>query len=335
MKKKTRLFFSEKKNQKTFVSEARRFLRSAFVLFLLLGGCAQEMPGQCKLAHLTDLPLALDRSGLTTPATLNDQPTVMVVDSGSQMTLISRSAADRLHLSLSETGRYVNGIGGAQTLYYFYAKTFQIGQLHGRHLALEASDIGAPNGGRQIDGLFGADFLSNYDIDFDLPDHKIRLFKVLAGCSTPSANLTEPMYIAHMFQPLNELDRRPHVVVTIDGVRLHAVIDSGAHNTAIFRNAARRLGLRLAALTADKHYKATGIGPEAREEVRHIMSPMTIGEITISNMPVGIIDESSLGDDDMLLGRDFLRRVHVWLAFSSHTLIMQYPPAPSPKLQDE
>jgi hypothetical protein len=34
---------------------------------------------------------------------------------------------------------------------------------------------------------------------------------------------------------------------------------------------------------------------------------------------------------DVLLGEDFISRVHLWISYSSHTLIMQYPPKPSKK----
>jgi hypothetical protein len=47
-------------------------------------------------------------------------------------------------------------------------------------------------------------------------------------------------------------------------------------------------------------------------------------------MPVEIVDQRSDEDADMLLGLDFLSRVHVWLSFSSRTLVMQYLPEPSP-----
>jgi len=34
----------------------------------------------------------------------------------------------------------------------------------------------------------------------------------------------------------------------------------------------------------------------------------------------------------MLLGADFQARVHLWISYSSRTLIMQYPALPSPPI---
>jgi predicted aspartyl protease len=107
-------------------------------------------------------------------------------------------------------------------------------------------------------------------------------------------------------------------------------VDSGAAHTLIFRNAADRLGLHIEDLAQEPHFRARGVGPETPILVRHVMAPITIGEVTISNLPVALLDETSPDSTDMLLGMDFFSAVHVWLSFSSHVMIMQYPPKPSP-----
>jgi hypothetical protein len=61
------------------------------------------------------------------------------------------------------------------------------------------------------------------------------------------------------------------------------------------------------------------------------MQAITIGDVTLNHLPVAIMDTRSDDDTDMLLGLDFLSRVHVWLSFSSHTVVMQYPARPSPQ----
>ncbi len=286
------------------------------------------------MRHLTDLPL-LRSNILLTPAILNDHATTMMLDTGGAVTLITRRAAGRLGLALQSTGRALNGVGGAQALYAFQAESFRIGQLHGTQLTLGVSDIGIGPHDSEIDGIFGADFLSDYEIDFDLPESKVRLFKVVAGCDTPDAHLDGPLYRAPFATPTLSNDQRPHVRVVIGGIPLDAVVDSGAQRTAIYRNAADRLGLRLEDLAAGRHYHAIGIGPEARDEVRVIMAPIRIGEVTLSGLPVAVIDQRSDDNVDMLLGLDVLARVHVWLSFHSRTMIMQYPARPSPRLLDE
>jgi predicted aspartyl protease len=304
------------------------------LLAVLAAGCQSGAQDGCKVAHVTDLQLTYSRGHILTPATLNDAQTNMIIDTGSQGTLVTKAAADRLALPIQFTDRLAVGIGGSRRLYSFYARSFRIGALHGEHLPLDVSAVDFTGFDPPADGLFGSDFLSAYDVDFDLWDHKARLFKVISGCSSPAAVLDEPLYMADLVQGGFPGDSSPYVHVQVGGKTLVAEVDSGASFTMIFRRAARRLGLRTEDLAADPHFKSAGVGPETRDSVRHVMTPITIGEITISNLPVAIVDQNMADGTDMLLGTDFLSHVHVWLSFSSHTMVMQYPPKPSPKVPE-
>ena len=62
------------------------------------------------------------------------------------------------------------------------------------------------------------------------------------------------------------------------------------------------------------------------------LTPVTIGGLTVTHLPVAIIDQAAPDDTDMILGMDFMSRVHTWFSFSSKTLILQYPFLPSPHL---
>jgi clan AA aspartic protease (TIGR02281 family) len=314
----------------------RNISRAAFWFALLLvpviAGCESGAPDACKIAHATDLVLTYQHGHILTPATLNGVETNMILDTGAQGTLVTKAAATRLHLPLMFTGGHVSGVGGSRSLYLFYAHSFRLGELHGENLQLTVSDATFDTYDRPVDGLFGADFLATYDIDLDLLEHKARLFKVISGCSRPNALLDQPLFEADLVHGGPMGDASPFVRVEIGGKTLLAVVDSGAPNTVVFRSAARRLGVDLDSLAHDPHFAATGVGPNARAAVRHVMAPITVGEVTVSNLPVAIVDERMPGGIDMLLGMDFLSRVHVWLSFSSHTMIMQYPPKASPPL---
>ena len=304
------------------------------MLALLLAGCESGAPGVCKVAHVTDLPIAFRRGHLVVPVTLNGVATSMMLDTGSQGTTVTKAAAERLGLSLQFTEGRMYGVGGSRSLYLFYARSFKLGALHGEDLPLTAAAVDFSEYDPPLDGLIGSDFLSNYDIDLDLLERKAKLFKVISGCNTPSAVMQEPLFQAALVSGGPPGDKSPFVRVQIDGKTLLAEIDSGAQGTVIFRNAARRLGLRLGELKDDRHFRSSGVGPRERDTVRHVMTPITVGEITISNLPVGLVDETLSDGTDMLLGLDFLARVHTWISFSSGTLVMQYPPTSSPKLAD-
>jgi hypothetical protein len=56
-----------------------------------------------------------------------------------------------------------------------------------------------------------------------------------------------------------------------------------------------------------------------------------VGPLTLGNVAVAVDSEDS-DEADLILGLSFLRKIHVWVSNSSRTLVMQYPPAPSPPL---
>jgi predicted aspartyl protease len=301
---------------------------SGLIAATWLAGCA-EKPG-CTMGRATELPLRLESGHLTTTVMLNGMPANMILDTGSSDTVVTREAAARLGLTLTEAGDLA-GIGGRNAAYSFTSRSFQIGTLRGGHFDLMVSDFTVPAGKHHADGLLGADFLAAYDVDLDVPEGKAMLFKVVSGCTAPAAVLNEPTYMAKLEDTGNPLDLRPMVIVTIGTMRVKALVDSGSPDTSLFRNTARRLGLLTNDIGDEPHLMTGGVGRHPIFEVRRVSPPMTVGEITVNHLPVSILDQhSDTSGVGMLLGLDFLMRVHAWFSFSSHTLFMQYPPGPSP-----
>ncbi len=254
----------------------------------------------------------------------------MWLDTGAQITTLTTDAARRLSLSLTMLNGSVEGIGGRSTAYGFVARSFQIGRLRGRNFQLVASDLGLSHRGIPTDGLLGDDFLAAYDVDLDLPDGKAILFKTAGDCSRPGADLGGELYTVPMFAGATSNDLRPHVRVSIAGKTLVAILDTGAPGSVLFRDTARKIGLQPASLATDPQFHTSGVGQRSPGAVLHVLTPIEIGDLTVSHLPVAIIDQAAPADSDMLLGLDFLARVHTWLSFSSHTVIFQYPALSSP-----
>jgi len=307
-----------------------RAFRLHALALLALAGCQNDAPPQgCIMVHVATLPLDTTDDGLVTTVRLNGTDIKMLVDTGAELTVVRQAAADRLKLSATRLPDRLYGIGGARYAAVFEAKTFEIGKLHGQNLDMVVSDFAVrPSSG--IDGLLGMDFLSQYDIDLDLPDNKIRLFKAVRGCHSVSAALEEPLYPQPMYFQNNGAGPSATIQVAIGGRHVLARIDSGATTTALYRDAKSRAGVTTANLANNQHSYMVGTGPRKVESIEHTVEAITIGDITLNNLPVAIMDTRSDDDTDMLLGLDFLSRVHVWLSFSSHTVVMQYPPKPSP-----
>jgi hypothetical protein len=178
------------------------------------------------------------------------------------------------------------------------------------------------------DGLLSIDLISQFDVDLDFPENRIALYHPNGDCLAPAAFLAGPLSSVPL-RPYGT-DRRPRVNVSVEGQTLVAMIDTGATNTAIFRHAAERLGIDSKILETAPHQMVTGVGPRGVVAVTQVFKPLTIGDLTFEKLPVAILYEHAGGDEvDMLLGADFQRMVHLWISYSSGTLIMQFPPLAS------
>ncbi len=297
----------------------------------LLAGC--QASGPCQLGLATEVPLRVRDGHLLATPLLNGQPTNMWFDTGAQITTLATAAADRLSLSLIPLRGTLEGVGGSSAEYGFVAGSFQIGRLRGHNFQLIASDLGASRAGPFSDGLLGADFLSPYDVDLDIAYGKAILFKTTGDCASPSAALSGDLYTVPMRPAGSGTDPRPHINVQVAGKTLTALLDTGAPTSLLFRDAARRIGLQPAGLVNDPRLRAGGVGSGTAPAVRHVLGSIEVGDLTVSNLPVVIIDQAAPPDADMLLGLDFFFHVHTWLSFSSRSVVLQYPPLPSPAAQ--
>ena len=279
-------------------------------------------------------------------ADINNHPAHFVLDTGAFATTLTRSAAERLGVRMNELDFDSYGVGGSQHVYRGTAARMRYGGMSADGMVLAGSDMFDTHTDSGIDGLFGMNVMAAYDIDLDLGGGHVILFEADGSCRKPIVALAQPLYMV----PLNYIqhDRQADIDISIDGHRMRAVLDTGAATTVMFRSAARRLDLDLSGFQAPGHHMSHGIGPRAVAAIDHVFGTVQIGDLRIQNMHVEILDQAimqpatvhvgslladpSLGEtsgEDVLLGADFMRKVHLWISHSSQTLVMQYPPQPS------
>ena len=314
---------------------------------LLLCTLAGRAMAACDLGAIAVLPLQNDNDGQIVTIDINGHPARLVLDTGAFATTLKRSAAERLGIRMSELDADSYGVGGNRHLYRGTAKRMRIGGLSADGMVLAGQDFFARPSDADTDGLFGMNMMAAYDIDLDLPGDHVVLYEADGNCGkTHVAGLAPPLYMV----PLEyiEHDRQADVELLINGHRVRAVIDSGAAKTVIFRNGATRLGINMAELRAGQRHMGRGIGPRLVAEYEHVFETVQIGDLRINNMRIAVLDQADVepaivhvgtrladpslgetGGEEMLLGADFMRKVHLWISHSSHKLVMQYPPQPS------
>jgi predicted aspartyl protease len=284
------------------------------------------------------LPLAVapDGHGMVIPALLNHHALAMVVDTGAEMTTLNPGATglDGNHeLGTLIGGAYLGGPKKAELMdfrghLYSLMYSQQLFQLPGLQARLEALTAENDTSFRDVgaDGTLGMSSIAAFDVDFDLSGKQLRLFEAEGTCDRPLVNLTG----SGLHEVKIEHKNGGNAVlmdVTIHGQTLRARLDTLTTQTVIYGDAARRLGLAAdgPAVTAwVDGGKLAAVDPGA---IR-----LRVGSLVLTDVPV-VIARRRLGAADMVLGTDFLRRVHVWLSDSAQAVVLQYPPLPSPALQ--
>ncbi|MEJ1978312.1 MAG: aspartyl protease family protein [Acetobacteraceae bacterium] len=143
--------------------------------------------------------------------------TKLVIDTGAERTILTTGTVAALQLPRSQrsTTRLV-GVGGAVSNADAFAE-LELGSADIRQ-RLAVADI------PDLGGIVGGDVLSDYDLDLDLPRHRVRLWRA-TGCGAADLPWTGP----RVALPVQVTDgERLRVPVTIDGKPMEALLDSGA-----------------------------------------------------------------------------------------------------------
>lgn len=332
-------------------SEHRR--EAANAMFLQRVAASAPPPPEdslpCNLNMVANLPIQEIDGHLVIEAIINGMPAHLVFDTGAEVSLITPAAAKRLAMHLeAEKFDTVQGLGGKRMVSIYRTDSFSLDLFKGSSWYFSVSDIGHVPW-TNVDGLLGADFMARFDIDLDLPGKRIRLFYPHHDCSHPSAFLHGPLYQVDLDNPLSrhtaydakEITRilqgvlypSPSIQVEIGNLILRARIDTGAPDNFMLRPGLRKLGIKPSEIAAHHSFDMPGIGPDKSAAAGALIKQLAIGDFEIGNVPMALIDEDPLGRSgtDLVLGLRLIRRIHMWISHTSGTLIMQFPPTPSPE----
>jgi predicted aspartyl protease len=285
------------------------------------------------LAYVTAVPLKVTPYRLIVDTRIGNKTLPLILDTGSNISVLSLATARSLDLRILPTtgSRFssiqMHGMGGPREASIMEAPHVHLGDVSAPGMRFAVLDGPRdPAIGQDMD-LLGMNPLSSFDIDIDMLGHRLVLFQGNDMCREPRVLMGGPFYKVPMFGDPRDL--HTIVEVTIAGKVLTAMLDTGAPRSAMTIGAAQLVGLTDKILAADPHGKDWGIGSDALNAARHVSAPMSIGDLTIANMRVDVVDGHLLGTD-MVLGMDFLTKVHTWISNSTRTVVFQVPPTASP-----
>jgi predicted aspartyl protease len=276
------------------------------------GGCGPVRLGETTVATLRNAPII-------TPFA-NGAAVTLLLDTGAETTVLTPAVAQRIGAERPgiEFQRQMRGIGGSLQTDEVELRSFTLGGVAVPWRRVRVAPINTGNVfSGPLDGVLGADTLSSFDVDLDLPGHRMVLY-AKQTCPDAAPAWTEPYarigtgrsFGGHLFFP-----------VQLDEHRIDAFIDTGAQHTVLSMKAASALGVTGAALARDQTITLHGAAAEQLSARVHRFSQLQIGPQVVRN-PELIVTDIRLNDADIVLGIDFLRSQRIWMSYGSQQIFL-------------
>jgi predicted aspartyl protease len=324
--------YARKKRSNVKLIKRTFLVASAVIGVAITSGICTAAPSDCKLIRIAEWPVRLEHNKLIVDGAINGRKIGIMLDTGAERSLILRSAAIRLGLTLRRSSRYrLFGLGGETEVEVAHLDEFKIGQATQKNWQVIVA--GERDFGDDIAFLLGDDFFHKVDLEFDLAARAVRLYQSkdcdgvsLAYWSTNGAGQVE----------IEEVDgNHPQIVLTvqINGQPLRALLDSGASTSMLATSDAARLGVTpqtpgVVARTAG------GLGAKKIDSWIGPFESFTIGDETVKNPQIRFADlwkdvtygevgsrlQRQVGLHPMLLGADFLLAHRVLVAHSQRRI---------------
>jgi predicted aspartyl protease len=246
------------------------------------------------------------------------------VDTGGALSVIGQAAARQLGLSIEQGGTHIYGVNGKDITAHTRLPELKLGNLASRNEVFPVTSYGGDGTDERPIGLFGADYLQNYDVEIDMDHGKFNLFstdhckgKVVYWASQYSA---APFHLSD--QRMIELD------ATLDGQTMIADIDTGASVTFISKGAARRyFGLDENSQGLAEAGKSRGLDGSVDIVYKYPFKTLVLAGLKIHNpivliMPFAVIKDYASAEhikpnasSDMLVGMDVISKLHSYIAY--------------------
>ncbi len=293
-------------------------------LLLLLSACAGGNEG-CALVPVGTLQVQLVDGVPVAVVGINGRPAALLLDIGSDITLLSRSAARRLGVPFDKRlTEELDGIGGKARSSSAVLATVQLGDT-------ELADVPAVVGrGLEppIDGVLGIGALAAFDLDLDAPNGTVSLYRA----RPPACAGAPPPWTGRHVRLQVEKEGSGHLFIpaVLDGVSVRALLDTGASRSTVGLPAAAATGLTEAQLLSRpasviQSVDAKGIVVRPRR----FRTLEVGGEVTAD--PLLNVADLPAQAGDMIIGSDYLGSRRMWIALGSSTVFAATPDQPRPR----
>jgi len=278
--------------------------------------------GFCALKPIAEVPARFVQGHVLVPANIDSAPVQMVVDTGATTSMLTPESVARLRLPI-DTNRAsaIHGTGGTVITRNVLVRSLRVGNQDWL-----AGSIATGSLARQyqedppVVGVLGGDFLDRFDIELDVPQQRMVLWRVehCQGDFIPWQGRHFPVRLTRY--PPNQMVAQAH----IDGHPVAALIDWGATESTISTATAAAVGVSPTMLLHDQMLATRGVDQKLLSARRHLFGLVAIGPVLYRNFVVDVVD-LHIPDVGMLLGADFVSTRHVWLSYATNQMFVGQP----------
>ncbi|MBV8093488.1 MAG: aspartyl protease family protein [Acetobacteraceae bacterium] len=295
--------------------------------FLLLFASIAHGHGACRIERKTEVPVRIVQNYALVELAVNGRTATFLLDTGAERTVFANTAIEELGLARDEwVSSSIRGMGGViERTANVVLRSFDIGGLPLRRRSVNPvlSFAVAPLpwheiGGRTISGVLGADYLSVFDLDLDLPGGKLTLYDTI-GCmreQIPWEPANSPVLLEHP---------KPYVIlapVQILGRTLHAQLDTGASFSFVSWKGAAQLSITPTMLAQTPELSARGIGRQGVAMRSRSFELLRLGPVEYHDVRMLFGSPAGGFPFEMLLGMDLLRSQHIFISYATNRLLI-------------
>jgi len=275
----------------------------------------------CKIAQLAELHVDRVNNRPFVDGQINGEPVRILLDTGSADSFMSGGAARRLKLSLRDSNRTYRGVNGETRVQFAVVDHLQIGSFRADDLLFHVT---APKVGEKPDEIgfvLGANFFWHFATEFDLAHGVVRLLQPI-DCKPEQLVYWDQSYFLATTEFMTSDDPWIITHVVVNGVRLRALLDSGASTSSISTIAARQAGITVDSPGVVPSTPVVGWAAQPLPTWIARFDTFSVGNETIRNARIRMGDlfgadrDSSTGSHiaqasnempDLILGEDFLQ----------------------------
>ncbi|MDO7843682.1 aspartyl protease family protein [Sphingomonas immobilis] len=279
---------------------------------------------ECTVEKFLEIPVAISQQRAVVTARFDGKEARFILDSGAFYSTIARANALEYGLKPESLGNArIRGIGGTASLGVATATNFEIaGQTVPRiEFGVGGSDTG-------FAGLLGQNILGIADVEYDFLHGAVRLMRGkgckdrgLAYWAGDRATAVVPL------EPMSPAQRHTIGTVTVNGVKVKAMFDTGAPRSSLTLKAAKRIGVTPDSPGVTRDGFARGLGTGQARTWRARFDTIDIGGETIKRPWINITERDAI-DVDMIIGFDFFLSHRLYVDNANHRMFVSYAGGP-------